>query len=114
MRDPQTGSCTRAIDGEVGGQGVITSRTRGAMHTTWRSMSLVASKRPRVTLCGTPDSDVLVVPVVDGLGPLRPSRNRNPDQTSERTAHDSGGNIPRTPTEEGQLQGTVTSENYIK
>ncbi|MCA1705859.1 MAG: hypothetical protein LC808_22390 [Actinobacteria bacterium] len=44
------------------------SQTRGTMHTTWRSMSLVASKRPRVTLCGTPGRDVLLEPVVDGLG----------------------------------------------
>lgn len=49
-------------------QGVIMSQTRGTMHTTWRSMSLVASKRLRVTLCGTPGRDVLLEPVVDGLG----------------------------------------------
>ncbi len=49
-------------------QGVIMSQTCGTMHTTSRSMSLVASKRPRVTLCGTPDRDVLFEPLVDGLG----------------------------------------------
>jgi hypothetical protein len=67
--DPHTGSYTRARStARVGGQGVIMSQTRGIMHTTWRSMSLLASKRPRVTLCGTPGRDVLLVPVVDGLG----------------------------------------------
>jgi hypothetical protein len=49
-------------------QGVIMSQTRGTIHTTWRSTSLLASKRPRVTLCSTPDRDVLLEPLVDGLG----------------------------------------------
>ena len=68
MWDPHTGGCTRATDGEGDCQGVIMSQTHGTRHTTWQSMSLVASKRPRVTLCGTPDRDVLLEPVVDGLG----------------------------------------------
>lgn len=52
----------------VGCQGVIRNQTRGTMHTTWRSMSLVASKRPRVILCSTPGRDVLLESLVDGLG----------------------------------------------
>ena len=69
MRGPHTGGCTRATDGEGDCQGVIMSQTRGTMYTTWRSISLVvASKRPRVTLCGAPGRDVRLEPVVDGLG----------------------------------------------
>lgn len=96
-------------------QGVIMSQTHGAMHTTWRSMSMLVSKRPRVTLCGTPGRDVLLEPVVDGLGSATPSRNGHLDQASERTVPTiPEETAPRTSTEEGNCRGTVTSENYIK
>jgi len=88
-------------------QGVIMSQTRGTMHTTWRSISLVASKRPRVTLCGTSGRDVLLESVVDGPSvrydlrvidiPTKLARGQRP---RFRRKHP-----PQTSTEEGQLQG---------
>ena len=98
-------------------QGVIMSQTRGTMHTTWRSMSLVASKRPRLTLCGTPGRDVLLELLVDGLGvrydlrvtdiPTKLARGQHPRfrRKTPPASVDRGGTI---------AGGTVTSENYIK
>ena len=49
------------------------------------------------------------------LGQLRSSRNRHADQPSERTVPTIPMRTPpRASTEAGQLQGPVTSENYIK
>lgn len=114
---PHTGNRTRAIEASVDCQGVLMSQTRGTMHTTWRSISLVASKRPRLTLCGTPGRDVLLELLVDGLGvrydlrvidiPTKLARGQHPRfrRKTPPASVDRGGTI---------AGGTVTSENYIK
>jgi len=96
-------------------QGVIMSRTCGTTHTTWRSMSLAASKRPRLTLCGTPGRDVLLEPVVDGPRGRYDLRVIDiPTKLARGQCHDSGRNTPTNVNRGGTIAGgTVTSETTL-
>jgi hypothetical protein len=91
------------------------ARTIGHLSAS-SSVSLVASQHPRLTLWRRAWSwRALVAGRRRSWGQLRSSRNRHAGQSSERTVP----TIPmRTPpqasAEAGQLQGPVTSENYMK